>query len=487
MKKITIALTGFAVLSCSYVAAADIRSVQFPNQKLKDKQSSEACPDNVCPGLGNAFYLPSINTLSLLKGGKVFFKDTKLGTCASVSAVQQASREIATYESMEKMVNKVMTSADLSGSYNTAVLSAKGSVNAMTGSDSTLSSSFHSSILDVTLVKSSIDFIHDTNCFGLENIEPSYLDDIGSLPMIEAKNVGDPNIWGQYLSFMQSVGSHIMMQQMIGSRFQQWESSESQSSDIQNTLSAKACADVEGVSAGGGWSVNSCGAYSKDEKEAAVKQQATTKHVIFGGSDEARANMLKEVSKETLDAFIDSADKGTQAVRYTFKPIWELLMEVYRSQCEKRGKGSKACDNLQRAFNLQATYDGWTAIGCEQRKSSSGAIYQQMVIVSTVDGLQTYGCEAPKTGCRNDDSCHIGGTFGTQCYCYGPDCLDRGDQVPFTKNFRDKVVGSKSGSYNQGVNNSCYYKFGAYCDCDAKWAGGEPYRYLYLQGRPSED
>ena len=59
-----------------------------------------------------------------------------------------------------------------------------------------------------------------------------------------------------------------MVQQLIGSRFEQWTSSELSETSIGQTLEIKACAQVEGVQKGGGWSVASCASYSQDEKRA---------------------------------------------------------------------------------------------------------------------------------------------------------------------------------------------------------------------------
>ncbi|MDP2324238.1 MAG: hypothetical protein Q8N51_09450, partial [Gammaproteobacteria bacterium] len=93
-------------------------------------------------------------------------------------------------------------------------------------------------------------------------------------------------------------------------------------------------------------------------------------------------------------------------------------------------------------------------------------------------------CVVSKTGCRSNDSCHLGGA-GSVCYCYGPECIDTGDQVSGTNMHRDRVRGDQSGSYDQGVNNSCYYKFIAHCNCDTAWSGGLPERALYRQSAPT--
>jgi len=141
---------------------------------------------------------------------------------------------------------------------------------------------------------------------------------------------------------------------------------------------------------------------------------------------------------------------------------------------------------MQRAVNLQAAYDGWTATGCPKAADSRGTTYQAMAIDSTTaQGISVYKCAVSKTGCRSDDDCHLGGA-GSVCYCYGAGCIDQGANIlGSTSTFRDKIRGSQEGSYNEGVNNACYYKFIAHCNCDGNWAGGLSDRNIYQQSVPS--
>jgi hypothetical protein len=276
-----------------------------------------------------------------------------------------------------------------------------------------------------------------------------------------------------------------MLQQLIGSRFEQWTSSESSESRIGQILEAKACAQVEGVQTGGGWSVASCASYTREEKEKALKQQSYDKTIVAGGSPATRGALLKDVNKATLDAFIDSAAASNEAVRSTFAPVWLILIDLYSIKCAKAGRGSKDCANLQRAVNLQATYEGWAAIGCPKETDGRGQLMQRMTIDGTTTlGINTYRCLVSKTGCRSDDDCHLGGS-GSVCYCYGPGCIDQATApIPGTGLFRDKVRGIQSGGSSEGVNNSCYYKFIAHCNCTGSWAGGLPERTLYRQSSP---
>lgn len=462
-----------------------IQGVHLAGAKLSDIQQSPACPENICPGLGNSFYLPKLNPLSVNTGGNVFFKNRRLGDCVVLSSVSRNARTLNTADSMENFISNTMSEADLSGSYKTGVMTMRGSAQAMTSSSSDITTTFHSTTLDILAVTNALDFQQDTRCFNQKNIDEEFLKQFTALPLIEDSNVGNAAIWSSYVSFLQDQGSHIMMQQQVGSRFQQWESSESEDTNIEQTLQAKACAQVEGINVDGGWSAKGCAAYSNDEKRKALRTASKSMRVILGGNEASRANLTKDVNKHNLDAFIDSADQGNEAIRFIFKPIWELLNSMYSPACAAAGKGSPECDNLQRTQTLQSAYEGWLAIGCKEEKDGRNAVYQTMEIAGTSQlGVHTYQCKAAKTGCRTDNDCHIGG-WGSVCYCYGPGCIDTGARISGTDMYRNKVRGKESGSYNSGVNLSCRYRAGVTCGCKTGWAGGLPERTLYLQSSSS--
>jgi hypothetical protein len=464
---------------------SSVPGVYLPDEQRALVQSSPACPNDICPGLGNGFYLPSVNSRSINTGGRIFFLNRNLGDCAVRSDVKQNTRDFVSSDSMQRVVTQSMAEANLSGSYSTGVLSMKATAQAMTGYASEVTTTFHSTHMEINVVSSSIDFQNDSRCFSGANLDPTMLTRFRSLALIDTGGTSiNPSSWNPYVQFLTDQGSHIMMQQQIGSRFQQWDSSSSTASDIARTLQIKACAQAEGTQAGGGWSVASCSSYSKEEKEEAMRTETEHRRLILGGTDLTRNEVTKELSKKTLDAFIDASKDGNQAIRFIFKPIWQLLYAIYEPDCAAAGRGSAACQNLQRAVNLEAAYEGWTAIGCPNMSTSRGGFYQKMHVAgeSTL-GIQTYVCYAAKTGCQSNDDCHLGGA-GSVCFCYGASCIDQGDAIRGTSLYRNRVRGNQEGSYNQGVNNSCSYKFLAHCDCDTRWAGGLPERTLYLQSAP---
>jgi hypothetical protein len=458
--------------------------MQFPGQKKAQKQETPACPGGICPGLANVFYLPEQNAESMPTGGAVMFSNRKLGECATYYSIERGQRTFATADSMKNFVSNTMANFNLSGDYKTSELTVKGTASVMTGSSSDITTEFHSRQLDVLSLSGSVEFARDSKCFSEGNIDPTFLQSFEALAAIDKEKVGEAAQWAAYESFLKQRGSHILVQQLIGSRFEQWTSSTSTDVLIGKTLETKACAQVEGVKQGGGWSVASCASYTQEQKEKALQQQSFDKRIVAGGTPLTRAEILKLVSKETLDAFIDSAPASNEAVRAGYHPVWRVLIDIYSVKCAKSGKGSKDCDNLQRAYNLQATYEGWVAIGCPKENDLRQQTMQRMAIEGTSTlGINTYQCIVSKTGCRSNDDCHLGGA-GSACYCYGASCIDQGSQISGTGSFRDKVRGSQQGSYNEGVNNSCTYRFGAWCGCVSDWAGGLPERTIYRQASP---
>jgi hypothetical protein len=416
-------------------------------------------------------------------GGRVFFKDRKLGDCVVLSNITWAARDFQAADSMERLITQSMNEAQLSGSYSSKVLTMSGTAQAMSGQSSDITTTFNSTHMDIAAATRAADFQQSSNCFSAANIDADFLENFESLALIASDKASEAASWNPYVEFLKGNGSHIMMQQLIGSRFQQWESSTSTATDTAKMMQVKACAQVEGTSIGGGWSVNTCGAYSSDEKKKGLQTQSESKRLILGSTAAARGALLKDVNKVNLDAFIDGAEQGDQAVIFIFKPLWELLYGIYQPGCAAGGKDSPACKNLQRAVNLQAAFEGWTAVGCPALVTTNSVRYQEMKVSSTTSlGINTYECSVLKTGCRNGNDCHIGGG-GSVCYCYGASCLDTGDPIKGTPMNRTKVRGSQEGSYNQGVNNSCDFSWFS-CGCNGGWSGGLATRTLYQQSAP---
>lgn len=445
--------------------------LKHPNTSLSTVQSSPACPNNICPGLGNGFYLPDVNAQSILTGGREIFINRKLGECAYVyDDKDQSERVFKSSDSMESLDRAMMSESNLEASVTTAALSMKGTINSLTSHSSSMTSTFHSTHMDILAITHTIEFRNNADCSLENNIAQDVMKNFTSLPILNETNVAASSSWTPYVNFLKSVGSHVMMQQLIGSRFQQWESSTSTKKDIAKELQIKACAQVEGPT-GGGWSVKSCGAYSEKEMLSSLTLSTDSKQVIRGSSTKARNELTKAVNEENLSRFIDDADQGNEAIRYTYKPIYLVFSEIFQHKCQVSGQGSEDCNNLQRAVTLQAAYDGWLAVDCPEEKTSNGFTMQAMELTQPNSmGIRNYQCTLAGLGCKVDDDCHLSCSGCLSTVCYGKSCIENGPEIPQTNFYRDKVRQSKKGSHDSDVvNKSCYYKsaYKARCHFDA--------------------
>lgn len=390
-------------------------------------------------------------------------------------------------DSMQQLVKNTATNFGVKGTYTTAELSVKGTVSALTGSSSEETTTFHSTHLDIEAVTNVVDLQDNDKCLGVEaNFEESFLARFKAIPLIEHSAISSSASWAPYVNFLQDQGSHMMVQQKIGSRLQQWESTTAELKNAAQTLQTKACATVEGIAGVGGWSVSSCAAYTEKEKEQSVKIETQSVRVILGGTRESRLGLTAQLNETTLNKFIGDAENGDQPIDFKFKPIWEVLKTYYETRCSSSGKNSEDCLHKQRAYNLQAAFEGWLAVGCPKLTTSNNFVYQQMEILDATNDIVTYQCKTAKLGCSSDDDCHIGGA-GSVCYCYGPSCFDTGKWITGTEDNRTTVRASQSGSYSQGVNNACYYHVGVYCLCNKNWSDGLGEHSIYRQGSYGED
>lgn len=446
-----------------------------------------ACPNNNCPGLGNVFYLSNYNSLNdTFTGGTVIFENRTLGECVTFQQFGKASRQFTYTNDSGSFLDNVAADADITASYNSDALTFKGTFQLTTSYDVASQFDVQSLVLDITYLTGVLNFQQNDTCWAKSNVSPTFLAAFTQLPA----TIGDPTQspgWAPYITFLQSWGSHIMVQASLGSRFQQWESVLTSQNVSQDTLQAKACADVEGASTtGGGWSVSGCAAYSSSEKQTADSTATTVSQVVIGGTAATRSPLVATtaVTQQALDAFIASADQADEVAVHGWLPIWDLLSALYQPDCSST---AGTCDNYQRALNLEAAYEGWQAFGCPLITTDVPGLPIQIMIANTdqTTGIQTYGCWVAKEGCVDGGSCHGGGFPWTACYCYGPGCVVKDPNKPVgdpnaPTDYREDIQTAQTGSYDEGVNNSCY-QYGLTCNCNTSDVVGAPARFIWDQ------
>lgn len=399
-------------------------------------------PYENAPIIGNTFYLPHINLLETITGGQNIFNSSLLPRCIVSTDIQDDHNNLEWYKDNQVLYRAVADEAGLSGSYGGS-FTLKTSLDSVYSTESWKVTQVKSSSLDYGSYKEVVE-VNKVCAFNLSMLTASFYNDLMSLPT----GIVDPSIadnWEQYELFVNKYGSHVLSKVHLGARLQHFATTESSSSYNETAFMARLCLDVEGATPGQTFSVTGCSAFSKDDREASEVYNMNLASFIRGGDPNLRAKLQVSLDPTTIEQFISSAQTNTNPIQYGFTPIWELInqLDVPKS------------DMYYRALNMMAYYSGFMEYGCPKRFTSGGYILQQLLELPQDRGH--FQCQFAKEGCHYDSDCHIGDV--TVCYCYGDTCV-KNDQYG-----RPQSQTSKTGSYDEGVNNSCHYKAGVHCGC----------------------
>jgi len=402
------------------------------------------------------------------------------GKCVSYVPAADNEKDVSYSDSMQQFVQSSSTHVGLSGGGPVEAVNMKGSVQLVTGHDSTMTSTFHSAELKISVTVGQVTLDTEQCLLGSHSLALDFLRHFRGLPMIQDNLAKSTASWQPYVQFLKGIGSHVMVSQFIGSSFRTFASTTSTSKTASRTMGARVC--LAASSAGNETSGSGCASFTRDEMRQSSSMNAHVKTEISGGTEKTRAALMIDMNDQTLGDFIRVAAQGDLPMQYKMKPVWLVLQALFQEECAASGANSEACQDLQRATNLQAAYEGWMSVGCPFLETSDHVVYQSFQVQNpeAAVGSKLYQCHAARTGCYYDSDCHTGGA-GTVTYCYGSSCLDQGERL-LGGGFRTKVKGSKSGSYKHGVNQACYYKVFHGARCHKGWAGGLPDRYIYQQG-----
>lgn len=460
-----------------------------------------ACPSGVCAGLGQAFYLPDLNVLdpSVQTSGRQILMDTALETCASRTPSGSSRKDFQSFDSASSALADWNAGINTSGSGVSAAISgfSLGATASANYDSHALNTAKAASVsLNYTMLDAVVDLNQNTRCWSQGNLDPAFLSSFEALPVNDPKQASEASSWADYRNFLRSWGSHVQVKQELGSRLQILESEKSTDQVDTQTLKAKVCFSLGYAAV----NVPVCGDYNTTQKNTASTRDTVERIYIAGGSSTTRGNLMSaragQYSSESVMAFINSAADSDQPIGFRYRPVWELLMDVYRAACITRGD-AQACEHFQRAVNLQAAFEGFLAYNCILNRttsadpSRSGLFVQGMVALpANRYGISYYACKQTKAGCSNDNDCNYG-TGGSgwpwdpkwqQCFCEGSGCI-AAQLIPGTSQYRSVVKTrepdkSKANS-NVGVNDSC--RDDSSCTCNTAWAGGEQEREIYNQ------
>ena len=314
------------------------------------------------------------------------------------------------------------------------------------------------------------------NCLNNVQFSKEFEKDFGRLPTA----IKDPykrSSWVDYDTFLKKYGSHVLKTVHRGSRMVQWTFAKKTTKYSEEEFTLKACIDLAQVPTQAGLlNVNACGNYSTEEIQRASRMTTSKKLTLLGGATETRSNLQEKLTPELLAQFLREADTHPSPAIYKFTSIWDVL--------KGRFFGERNA-SFVRALNLKAYYEGMLDFGCQYQ--ARGSVVLRKFIRTSSGQLPYYACSIPPRGCQSDDDCSIGGLIGTVCYCYGRSCLDRQSVSDFSSKIKEQRVirRHQSGSYNSGINNSCYYAVPVKCDCNYNWREG--WKNIWPAGEKRED
>lgn len=443
-----------------------------------------ACPNGVCPGLGQAFYLPDTNLLDnkANSGGRAVFNDVRLGGCASLIDQQSSLRSFQTYDTASQLTEALNRGIDAKAGIPVQQFNVGATVNVTTGHNNLQNETFNSVVLNIEFVNQVVNFNRTSACLSPENLDPSFQAAFEALALPNADQAGESFTWAAYNQFLRNWGSHFQSQQWLGSRVEQWVSSKTGSTETTDTLKAKSCFNVEGFT--GGWSAQPCLNIDSSKRYEASTKDTNDRRYVAGGNAATRSALIAKFDEKNLNDFIAAASQGDEPINFSYIPLWSVLQEVYRTPCGQAGKDSTACKNLQRAVALQAAYEGFGAYGCsKQLDGRQGTLQTMRAIGPDSLGIYYFACHQSKTGCRENSDCVAKANAGiAKCYCEGPSCVDA-NPIPGTNLQRNFVRGTTDYSFwdsDKGVNASCQDKILS-CNCDEGWAGGQLARDIWDQ------
>ena len=392
--------------------------------------------------VGKTFYLPHINLLETITGGQSIFNSTQLQNCIVQTSIQDDYNVLEWYKDNEVLYRAVADEAGLSGSYKGS-FTLKTSLDSVYSTESWKVTEVKSSSLDYGSYKEIIE-VNKVCAFNLKMFNGNFLSDLMSLPT----TISDPSNadqWEQYEIFFKKYGSHVLTKVHLGARLQHFATTESSSSYNESAFMARLCLDVEGEVPGQTFSVTGCSAFSKEARQSSEKFNMNLASFIRGGDPNLRAKLQVSLDPTTIEQFIASAQNVTNPIQYGFAPLWEVMSQL----------DAPKSDMYYRAVNMMAYYSGFMEYGCPKRFTTGGYTLQQLVELPQDRGH--FQCQYAKEGCHNNSDCHIGDV--TVCYCYGDTCI-KNDQYG-----RPQSQLAKTGSYDEGVNESCHYHVGVHCGC----------------------
>ena len=140
----------------------------------------QACPNGVCPLLGNGFQYNDIQQFitptgtTPLPSGRPIFSDIKLGSCAQMmptSILPPAQRTFQQMNNTQSLVSSMATSIGINGSYDQEAATVGGSFNFMTGQDVQTTSNVNNVILTISAPTAGAQIMNTAACINFSRVD----------------------------------------------------------------------------------------------------------------------------------------------------------------------------------------------------------------------------------------------------------------------------------------------------------------------------
>jgi len=426
---------------------------------LDDVNNLGDVPDNFVDVLGKGFDLKRLDILSSRVGGTTIFEPFDSTKCFSIVPQNQATHQHTdAWENADSFYASVESetgiSADLLSDYTLGA-----TLNSKSSSISQGTVEVHGSSYRMWTETKIITLIED--CYTVNpNADPSFMSNLLQLYPGFIVPSQQATTWMPYENFINTFGSHIVTEVTFGASIRQWSFSRASDSYTMRDLQISTCVEFEGPTNVGQLNVEGCYGISEDDIQQAESRSVESTLDVLGGSTDTRNSLFAGRSDELLQSLMNEGVTYPQPIDYRYRPIWEVIQMM----AEGTDDATNATKMRTIALNLQQYFEGFLSFGCDQTSLDS-IDTRNFLITGGSNEAPVYSCQLVAKGCHSDDSCHVGGAFDTQTYCYSTGCF-----IYTCPPFGSRVIQvaqqtDQTGGTNDNVNPSCSYHAGAHGVC----------------------
>ena len=409
----------------------------------KKNKSQESVPQQ----LGVSFYLPSTDIYDPVSNGLNIFNSFPEGCYKEIQEGQKSKEIDYQYSDINDIYDSIATDTSIS-----SALKGKFTMGVTLNIKTNLLSSGSVDVAGISIgaathVKR---FLLAQDCFksAITSFNDKFMKDFNSLPVIIDKPWSRKS-WKDYDMLLRKFGSHVIVQVLLGASVRQWTFAKSSYQYTAQQLMAKACFEFNGLNL----QYKKCLRITREEYESSEHILTSNYLEVRGGKNETRKKFRNNKTRPLLKQILKEGECFTSPVGYKYKPVWDILMENFSNDRRR----------YTIALKLKQYYYGFKDFGCTLQKSGEKILRSFEYRVRRVE-MPIFQCVLISKGCHSDSDCHRGGG-GFVTYCYGSSCSDYKSPSFGMKATQVIIRRSEEGHYDEGINNSCYYKspFKAYC------------------------